>query len=126
MTIDFKLVTDSERKEEIYNQNGYQIEMISATNNELPVITDDNALLFNQTIALFATINKGQLIDSPYFGLNPSNKRKMQNSDITAQMYQIAIMEELSDMITTLFLNNYEILDYASNTLSYIQIDSIK
>lgn len=124
MILDFKLATDSERNEEIYNQNGYKIEMNPITNNELPNMTYDNGLLYNQTMALFATINKGQLIENPFFGLNPIVKRKMQNSDATGQMYQLSLLEELSDMITEFFLENPEIMNYISTKMTTIEINT--
>lgn len=122
MTLDFKLATDSERNEEIYNQNGYKIEMNPITGNELPFMTYDNGFLYNQTMALFATISKGQLIENPLFGLNPVVKRKMQNNNATGQMYKLSLLEELSDMITDFFLENPEIMDYISTEMTTIEI----
>lgn len=122
--IDFKLRTDENNKDMIYSPNGYEIEMIPYTNNELPLITESIPIIYNQTLAIYGTINQGQMIDNPNFGLNVVTKRKMQNSDITGNMYQMKLLEELSDMIMDMFLANKEILDYVSNINSMIEIDT--
>lgn len=120
--IDFKLETDSEKKEEIYNQNGYKIEMLDYTNNELPVITDNLGFLYNQTLALFATIRKGQLIENLEFGLDPVSERKIMNSDISGQMFLLSILDELSEMITEFFLENQEIMEYIQTQIAIVEI----
>lgn len=120
--IDFKLETDSDRKEEIYNQNGYKIEMLDYTNNELPVITDNLGFLYNQTLALFATIRKGQLIENLEFGLDPVSERKIMNSDISGQMFLLSILDELSEMITEFFLENQEIMEYIQTQIAIVEI----
>lgn len=122
MTIDFKLKTDPEKNDEIYSRNGYVIEMNPATNNELPIITDDLSLLYNQSVAIIATINKGQLIEAPNFGITPTIKQRTQNDDITGQLYQMALMDELSAILTDFFLDNDEITEYVSNNFSTIEI----
>lgn len=122
MTIDFKLKTDPEKNDEIYSKDGYVIEMNPATNNELPIIIDDLSLLYNQSVAIIPTINKGQLIESPDFGITPTIKQRTQNDDITGKLYQMALMDELSAILTDFFLENDEITEYVSNNFSTIEI----
>ncbi len=126
MTIDFKLKTDTENKEEIYSKNGYVIEMNSVTNNELPIITADNALLYNQTMAIFGTINKGQLIEAPDFGFNPNTKRGTQNSDASSYLNIIGMVEQFADMASELFNDNEEIMAYVATHYNEIEVGGIK
>lgn len=112
MTIDFRLNWE----DKILNDSmvGYYIPMNPVTNNEVPFITSEPAELLGQTQALLATINQGQLIDYPTYGIDTLAKQRMSDNNILAEIYTNTVLANLSEMILEVLINNPDIRNYAS------------
>lgn len=117
--IDFKLVDTSNK---IASGDYYEIEMDSTCQEELPVVTSDMDFIYAQSIAIMATINKGQLPNHESTGITPYYKRFSQSPDKAGRIFQVKVIEELSSMISTMFQNNTELLEYAVTQNSTIQM----
>lgn len=100
----------------------YTIKMTEVSNKELPLIVNDAGVLYNQTIALFGTINKGQLEDAPSFGFTPSYKVFSLYDNVSRSIYTTNLLGELQEMISAFFIDNPEILDFAQKQYSEIVI----
>lgn len=117
--IDFKIKRDS--KNEINSKEGLVIEMDMAGDNEIPLITSNMAELYTQTLALFATINKGQIKSDKNFGITSDYKIKMSDNGVISETYRAKLTEDLMNMASEAFLENEELLEFASN--EYIVMD---
>lgn len=117
--MDFKLYSVNDT---ITSGDFYHIEMNSITNNELPLFTTDYAELYIQSVAILATVNKGQLTEYTSKGITPRYKRLSQSPDVQGRIYQIKVLEELADMVMTLLQNNYGLLDYALKNEADLQV----
>lgn len=119
--IDFRIKRDGADKA-MQSKNGFVLEMDTSTSLEVPVITDDLGELYTQTLAVMATINKGQLKDNPNYGITPDWKVQMNNVAGLDDVYRTKMLTELSDLAMDFFINNEEILNYVSSEYSVIEV----
>lgn len=119
MTLDFRL---EQTNNTMTSTDGYyKFAMDSTCGNEIPQWTTDYAEIHNQTLALFATINKGQLTNYPSFGVSPRYKNDI-NQVGQSKANMVMILEELSSMIYDYFLDNVELQAWAAQHYSILKL----
>lgn len=117
--IDFKIKRNE--RNEINSKDGIVIEMDFAGDYEIPLITNNLAELYTQTLNIFATINKGQLPHNKDFGVTDDYKVKMEGNGVMKEVYRGRLIEDLMNMATEAFIDNKELLEFASK--EYIVVD---
>lgn len=107
--IDFKLTRTLNNIKR--GESNYEIEMNSNLNNEIPYFTDDYSELHTQTMALFSTINRGQIPLYDDFGIQKVS-RQVVNMQGMYEVGIIAVLEDIAEMVMEYFEQNDEIREW--------------
>lgn len=123
MTIDFKLESwDLDGGNGITNRKGYKVKMNEITANELPLITSNVEELYMQSVAIFPTINKGQMKHYPDYGIEPKLKAYSNQPTALGVSSQYKLLEQMASMVEGLFMDNTDILEFAKYQQSEIRV----
>lgn len=123
MTIDFALESfDLSGGSGITNRKGYKVKMNDITANELPILVSDEEILYMQSVAIFPTINQGQMKYYPNYGIEARLKAYSNQPSALGVSSQYRLLEQLASMVEELFMDNPDILEFAKYQQSEIRV----